>query len=204
MADAGIYCIQNETDGKCYIGKSVDIPKRWREHKNALRRGRHHNKHLQKAWDCYGEKSFLFKVLEYAEPNELGNLEIAYISKFKAFGENGYNFTMGGDGGLLGMPKTEETRHKISESNKGRRHTNEEKAHLSKALKGRIFTDEHRKKIGEANKKSHAKSVLCVETGQVFKSLQDAGDYFDTDCSNIGHVCKGRQEKAKGYHFTYI
>jgi len=204
MADTGIYCIQNEIDGKCYIGKSVNIPKRWREHKAALRRGCHHNKHLQKAWDCYGEKSFLFKVLEYAAPNELGDLEIAYISKFKAFGENGYNFTMGGDGGLLGMPKTEETRHKISEANKGRRHTSEEKAHLSKALIGRIFTDEHRKKIGEANKKSHAKSVLCVETGQVFKSLKEAGEHFGTDCSNIGHVCKGRQEKAKGYHFTYI
>lgn len=204
MDKAGIYCIQNEIDGKCYIGKSVNIPKRWKEHKASLRNGKHHNKHLQKAWDCYGEESFRFKVLEYANPNELADLEIAYISKHKAFGDNGYNFTMGGEGGLLGMQKSEETRRKISEANKGRPHTPEEKAHLSNTLKGRIFTEEHKKKIGEANKVSHAKSVLCVETGQVFNSQKEAGRYFKTDCSNIGHVCKGRQETAKGYHFTYI
>lgn len=204
MNKAGIYCIQNQIDGKCYIGKSVNIPKRWKEHKSLLRNGHHHNRHLQKAWNCYGEESFNFKVLEYANPMELAELEIAYISKYKSFGENGYNFTMGGDGGLLGMPKTEETRRKISEANKGRQHTPEEKAQVSKALKGRVFTDEHKQKIGKANKTSHIKSVLCVETGQVFKSLKEAGEHFNTDCSNIGHVCNGRQEKAKGFHFTYI
>jgi group I intron endonuclease len=204
VANAGIYCIQNTIDGKCYIGKSINIPKRWKEHRASLRNGHHHNKHLQKAWDYYGEKSFHFKVLEYANPKELAELEIAYISKHKAFGENGYNFTMGGEGGLLGMPKTKETRRKISEANKGRLHTSEEKAKVSNALKGRTFTDEHRKKIGEANKTSHIKSVLCVETGQVFKSLKEAGEFFKTHSSNIGHACNGRQEKAKGFHFTYI
>ena len=204
MNKSGIYCIQNEIDGKCYIGKSVNVSKRWKEHRCSLRNGNHHNRHLQRAWDCYGEESFCFKVLEYAEPNELADLEISYISKHNAFGEGGYNFTMGGEGGLLGMPKSEETRRKISESNKGRPHTPEEKEQLSKALKGKKFTDEHKRRIGEANKTSHAKSVLCVETGQVFKSAKEAGIYFKTDCSNIGHACKGRQEKAKGLHFTYI
>lgn len=204
MANAGIYCIQNKIDGKCYIGKSINIPKRWKEHRALLRNGNHYNKHLQNAWDCHGEASFRFKVLEYANPNELADLEIAYISEYDAFGENGYNFTMGGEGGLLGMPKSEETRRKISEANKGRPHTPEEKAQLSKALKGRGFTEEHKKRIGEANKTNHVKPILCVETGQIFKSLKEAGKYFNTDSSNIGHACKGRQEKAKGFHFTYI
>ena len=204
MADAGIYCIQNEIDGKRYIGRSANVSKRWREHKALLRKGKHHNKHLQHAWNCYGEGSFHFEVLEYANPDKLGELEIAYISKYKTFGENGYNFTMGGDGGLLGMVISEDTRRKISEANKGKHHTPEEKAKTSKALKGRTFSDEHKRKIGEANRTSHVKSVLCVETGQVFKSVKEAGDYFKTDSSNIGHACKGRQEKAKGYHFAYI
>lgn len=203
MNKAGIYCIQNKIDGKCYIGKSVNIPKRWKEHRALLRKGQHHNKHLQMAWNRYGEESFRFEVLEYANFEELGDLEIAYISKYKAF-EEGYNFTMGGEGGLLGMPKTEETRRKISEANKGRKHTPEEKARVSKTLKGRMFTDEHKQKIGEANKVNHIKAVLCVETGQVFNSLKEAGEHFNTDCSNICHVCNGRQEKAKGFHFTYI
>ena len=204
MANAGIYCIHNEIDGKCYIGKSVNIPKRWKEHKALLRNGHHHNKHLQNAWDIYGEDSFRFIVLEYAKPEQLGELEIAYISKHNAFGDNGYNFTMGGDGGLLGMPKTEETRLKISRANKGRQHTPEEKARVSKSLKGRMLTEEHKQRIGNANKANHIKPVLCVETGQVFNSLKEAGKHFNTHPSNIGHACNGKQEKAKGFHFTYI
>lgn len=201
---SGIYCIENTIDKKRYIGKSVNIPKRWREHKSLLRKGCHHNRHLQSAWNLYGEKAFNFKVLEYAEPKKLDELEITYISEYKAFGEKGYNFTMGGNGGLLGMPKTEETRRKISEANKGRRHTPEEKEQVSKALKGRKLTEEHRQKISEANKTNHIKTVLCVETGQVFNSLIEAGAYFKTASSNIGHACNGKQERAKGYHFTYI
>ena len=187
MAKAGIYCIRNKTNGKCYIGKSVDIPKRWEKHKTSLRKGCHHNKYLQKAWDAYGEESFCFEVLEYADPNKLASLEIAYISRYKAFGKNGYNLTMGGDGGMLGAIKTQESKKKVSES-----------------LKGRTLTNEHKRKIGNANKVNHVKPVLCVETGQIFRSLKEAGKYFNTDCSNIGHACNGRQEKAKGFHFTYI
>ena len=178
MAKSGIYCIKNKINGKCYIGKSVDISKRWDRHKAELRNGHHNNKHLQMAWDRYGEESFSFDVLEYANRDKLNELEMAYISKYDSFGENGYNITMGGDGGF------------------GRHHTPEEKAKVSEALKGRTLTDQ--------NKINHVKAVMCVETGQVFNSLKEAGKHFNTDCSNIGHACNGRQEKAKGFHFTYI
>ena len=36
MQKSGIYCIENLTNRKKYIGQSVDIPNRWRQHKNEL------------------------------------------------------------------------------------------------------------------------------------------------------------------------
>lgn len=47
-----------------YIGQAEDIEKRQIEHLTALRRGDHYNRHLQRAYDKYGEVSLSFAVLE--------------------------------------------------------------------------------------------------------------------------------------------
>lgn len=45
----GIYAIHNKINGKFYIGQSVNIQYRWKQHKNALKSNKHENKHLQSA-----------------------------------------------------------------------------------------------------------------------------------------------------------
>ena len=45
-----IYRIRNILTGKFYIGSSIDIERRWHEHRLHLRTDRHANKHLQNAW----------------------------------------------------------------------------------------------------------------------------------------------------------
>lgn len=61
---AGIYVIRNQINGKEYVGKAVRVNKRWRDHRSALRAGRHPNPLLQRAWDKYGESSFQFELIE--------------------------------------------------------------------------------------------------------------------------------------------
>jgi group I intron endonuclease len=63
----GIYQIRCIESKGCYIGSAKDIHIRWRRHKYDLRRGRHHNIRLQRLWDKYKEKSFVFEVLEIAD-----------------------------------------------------------------------------------------------------------------------------------------
>ena len=95
----GIYEIYNKVNNKRYIGRSIDIKYRWRQHKTQLRHGKHKNRHLQKAWDKYGEDNFVFNVIEECDRDSLNEKEIYYISKYNTTkSEFGYNWTGGGDG----------------------------------------------------------------------------------------------------------
>jgi group I intron endonuclease len=49
---------------KVYVGSSLNISKRWSRHRTDLRLSRHSNQHLQSSWNKYGERSFLFEILE--------------------------------------------------------------------------------------------------------------------------------------------
>lgn len=60
----GIYKIINVLNNKFYVGSAVDFKRRKRIHWWKLRRGDHINKHLQAAWNKYGEKGFTFVIVE--------------------------------------------------------------------------------------------------------------------------------------------
>lgn len=55
----------------------------------------------------------------------------------------------------------------------------------------------------EANSIKEYKSVLCVETGEVFKSAKYAAEFCGKHASNISHCCNGRQQTCGGYHWKY-
>jgi group I intron endonuclease len=62
----GIYKITNKINGKCYIGQSVDIAKRWREHSVwAFNPKRPEYEYpLYRAIRKYGIESFAFEIIE--------------------------------------------------------------------------------------------------------------------------------------------
>ena len=49
-----------------------------------------------------------------------------------------------------------------------------------------------------------SKSVLCIETGVVYKSLAEAKRLTSISDSNISQCCLGRQKTAGGYHWKYV
>lgn len=75
----GIYRIKNLKNKKCYYGSSKNIEKRWRTHLNNLKNGKHHNIHLQRSWDKYGEDNFVFELVEECNETILLELEQKYL-----------------------------------------------------------------------------------------------------------------------------
>lgn len=106
----GIYKIENKVNGKVYIGQSVNIENRWKQHKAGLRNNHHRNDYLQKSWNKYGEDNFDFVVLCECNENELDDNEINYINQYKSTDDNyGYNLREGGESGFM----TEDTIEKL-------------------------------------------------------------------------------------------
>jgi group I intron endonuclease len=64
-----IYKIINLVNDKFYVGSTNNKNERFRTHRNKLRRGVHHCAHLQASWNKYGEKKFVFCVVQNV-PNE--------------------------------------------------------------------------------------------------------------------------------------
>lgn len=94
----GIYCIENTINGKKYIGLSRNIDQRWNEHRSKLRRGKHTNIYLQRAWNNDGEESFKFYIVELCDSSVLSDREEYYIEKYRTLShESGYNLTKGGE-----------------------------------------------------------------------------------------------------------
>lgn len=91
----GIYCIENKINKKQYIGQSIDINKRIKRHFSELRKGSHHNRHLQFSFNKYGENNFTSKILELCPEDDLNKREIYWIEQNKSYSE-GYNETIGG------------------------------------------------------------------------------------------------------------
>ena len=113
---SGIYSIKNILNNKTYVGSSINLKKRKREHFYQLRKGTHSNKHLQNAFSKYGETNFEFAVLERIE-GKITNRETEWIKKLdSANREHGYNIAKKG-GSCLGCVHGEEARRKNSARN---------------------------------------------------------------------------------------
>ena len=95
-----IYFIINNENKQRYVGQTADFTRRKAEHLNDLRNHKHVNDKLQRAWNKYGEANFSFEYNKYELENkdELNILEKAFIQQYDSF-NNGYNLTLGGDGG---------------------------------------------------------------------------------------------------------
>ena len=61
----GIYKITNKINGHSYIGQSIHIEERFREHKSKYNWNREKNKPLYQAFQKYGLDNFSFEIIEY-------------------------------------------------------------------------------------------------------------------------------------------
>lgn len=86
---SGVYAIINNTTGDCYVGSSIDINRRFRDHTRELGKGKHHSWELQRAVDILGIDNFSFRVLEFCVYDSLLPTEQKFIDELKPI----YNIT---------------------------------------------------------------------------------------------------------------
>lgn len=85
---SGIYCIENLNNGKLYIGLSNDIHKRKICHFSLLKRNKHHNNHLQNAYN--NNEPLEHRVIEICKCEDLVNRETYWINYYDCIAK-GYN-----------------------------------------------------------------------------------------------------------------
>jgi group I intron endonuclease len=100
----GIYYIINRHNSKLYIGRSVNLKKRFKEHSQYLRHSSHHNIALQRSFNLHGIDAFDIGVLELCDSSDSAKLEGFYINKYQSLDSNfGYNLQPITESGTLTM-----------------------------------------------------------------------------------------------------
>lgn len=208
----GIYRIYNRSAERSYVGSSIDIEKRLRQHKSALKRGSHANYLLQDAWDKYGESCFVFEAIKEVEN---AGLLLAHEQIYLDNGFGGkqlYNLLKKAKGSWnKGLPRSDECKEKLSMAQtkwlqthkhqwEGRRHTQENKDRARIRTTQYYVTHKHPRK-GVTNTKEHNRKA-----GESLLRHYETHDAWNKGLS--GHVSEeGRQAmsraRAKPYPAFY-
>ncbi len=111
----GIYKIVNLRTGQCYVGQSVRMQKRIKEHFRLLRGNKHTNPHLQKAYNKYGAAAFVGSIEVVCEDAaEMDALENAFIQGEAVFEQPAvYNIADWAKAPMRGKTHSAEVREKI-------------------------------------------------------------------------------------------
>lgn len=215
----GIYLIKNKINNKLYIGKSMNLLKRKREHLNKLRNNKHENSKLQNAFNKYGEENFLFEILikdESLSENELYDLERIYTYLFDTK-DRGYNLCYGGKGGSTGWKASElqrlirsfnstgannpfynkkvtpENRKKMTEGLRKVVKTQQYRNKMSEVMKGRKFTEEHSRNKSKAQ--TGGKNPIarkCIVDGVVYECVKDVAKYYGIPQNTASYRLKSK------------
>ena len=202
---AYIYKIENDINGKIYIGKTeFSIERRFKEHcKEAFREDRK-QRPLYAAIRKYGEEHFHISLIE--ETNTPEEREIYWIEKLHSF-KNGYNATVGGDGRkyldydlIISTYLSTENQRKTAEL-----------THTSPDVVRRIIKEHIPDKVlnnTEANKLLLGRQVAKIdpktlEILEVYPTVR-AAEQANNISKHIGSVCNGKRKTAGGFIWKYL
>lgn len=188
----GIYAITDKETGKMYIGKSIDIERRFAEHKTPKAGGNNklHGDIQQKGINCFN-----FSVIEECSADELNQKELHYIKKFNPF----YN--------TIGKRASESTRKKISEGTKRwweslpqEKRDSIIKNNLKGPAKGHEVSTETRRKISAKVSEVQKQRIRCIETGEIFDSIGAFENHVGACTGTCAAYWKGKIKSVKGFH----
>lgn len=131
---SGVYALHCLQNGRVYVGRSVNVRERVRNHLWNLRRGSHCNQHLQAAFTKYGEDGFVADLIMQCPSDVLSHAE-GYFIRLLCADTQGFNLDTADELGI--RRASPETKARMSASQLGRRHSPETRLQMSASQMGR-------------------------------------------------------------------
>jgi group I intron endonuclease len=194
--NSGIYKIVNKINGKYYIGSTKNFILRWeRDHKPSLRKGNHHNIHLQHAWDKYGEIAFEFLVLEKVSNDNLLIIEQKYLDVLKKDKESGkdthYNISY-----IAGrIEHTDEVLERMKRYACNRTDIHKQNLKNSRLNLSELTKEKIKKATSESNKNRVWKEESKMKLSKLMKCLISSDKYKNFRDSRVGRIVSDETRK---------
>ena len=68
---------------------------------------------------------------------------------------------------------------------------------------GKHLSEETKEKLRKERNAKTNRRVICIETGEIYRTIKDAGEAKKLDRSSIAKCCKGKKKTCGGYHWRY-
>lgn len=213
----GIYRIYRKSDGRSYIGKSINIEQRISGHFSDKRQN---CPLIARAISKHGIDSFDVEILEICSEENLNHRESHWIATMDSIAPNGYNLRSGGEGGnfhlttkqkmrkaalnrfsnkedhpSFGKPRSQSTREKIRKTLTGRY------SGTKNPFYGKNHSESTKRKIGSQSKgrnvgmkSSQFRKDLRQQAKKIYnlyqagKSYRFLGRHFNTSGATIKKV----------------
>ena len=209
------WLINDKNKEKNYVGKTIqlNINNRWRNGDGYIKNNP--NTKFARAirkygWDAFNHEVVLTIECETKEELDfwLKEWEKYYIEKYDSY-YNGYNSTLGGDG-TFGYGRTEERKEKQSKKMVGKykdenqplygtHHSDKTKKKIGNSNKGRTPSEKQKnkmKKLMEGKNNPRAKKVICLNTLDIFQTIEDCKKWCGLKSSGIAMCCRGERETS--------
>ena len=215
-----VYKITNRVNGKVYVGQTkFSLEDRWRIH---CQPSKTTTRALKNAINKYGKENFTVEQIDVASNREDAYVKESYwIQHYNSMFPNGYNLQ---SGGKRNFHVCLETKRRVADSTRGKKHTEETKRKISESQLGKKLSEEHRTKISKAHNgksrtfesrlkqsksisgdKNHkAKRIRCIETGEVYSHIKLAAREVGVHRSTISSCLSGKSKTAGGFHWEHV
>lgn len=202
-----IYIVTNRINGKQYVGQTIQ---RFSQRKvDHLKKVRYNSPYyFHNAMRKHGPDNFKWEIIAEGDcsPETLNLLEMHFIQLYDTF-NNGYNLTLGGDGGTLGYRHTEKTKKRMSKAKEGKYFGKDNPYY------GKKHSEEICKKMRgprpsiRGNKHPNSKCYI-ITTPENKEIYVDCLSIFIEQQGDIGfkrlyNVATGKRKQYKGYKCRY-
>lgn len=220
-------------NNKYYIGIThLNPEERWK--KNGM--GYKHQSLMWNAIQKYGWDNIKHEIiLESTSKEEIEQKERYYITEVYHSNNINFGYNIENGGNYIGKAAVSTIQKRVKKL-KGQKRSEEQRKTISDAHKGIVVKEETKQKISEIMSKKYVgknnpmygkkltkkhkakllagilatrkrKPVRCIETGEIFESLQAAANFlglFRKGSGNLLYALKKSTHTCKGYHWEYI